>query len=138
MAKSAAKLKVVGGKAVVDSAVKKQKAPRMPGLGLDNLPKVQHILGFRSVWVLAQLSKDRQTLRATHYCVCLVMGRPATWGVFTIGGKFLRYATSREQISEVYSNHVWRRVPARWQFEELYPSKTIDRKNYLLTKYGDV
>jgi hypothetical protein len=128
-------LKLAGGTDVAETA---RRVTGRAVFNLDALPKVENILGYRSVWVLATLSKDGTQLRATHYAICLVMGRPPLWGVFTINGKFLRYASGRDMIHEQYPNHVWRRVPARWQFDELDPSskQAIERKDYLLKHYG--
>jgi hypothetical protein len=135
MARSKPKLKLAGGTDVSKAAT---KARVRAEFNLDNMPQIDELLAYRSVWVLATLSKDGTQLRATHYAICLVMGRPPTWGVFTIQGKHLRYAAGRDQIAEQYPNHVWRRVPARWQFNELDPASknAIDRKDYLLKHYA--
>lgn len=101
---------------------------------LEVQPHVEDIEGYRSVWVLATVNKENR-LKGTHYAVCLMMGRPPTWGIFNITGKLLRYAHGRLSIQDMYPNHVWRRVPARWQFRTLHDVPKDEREKYLIEKY---
>jgi len=114
-----------------------QHSVRLPHFTVDTVPMIGQIIGHRGVWILAQLSKDQKLLKGTHYAMVLVGGADPLWGVWTIAGKFVRYAASRAQLDAAYPNHVWRRHPARWVFDELAPKQTVDRKNYVLMKYGE-
>jgi hypothetical protein len=128
------------GNVVPHPRMKRNKAkimPRLPGLSVDTQPQIGAILGHRGVHILAQLTKDGTQLKGTHYAVVLIGGSHPLWGVWTIAGRFIRFFGGKVEIEEAYPNHVWRRHPARWVFEDLAPRKTIDRRNYMLTKFGD-
>lgn len=116
--------------------VQPTKRTRLPSISVSAVPTVGEILGYRSIWVMAQLSADGRRLKGTHYAVCLVGGSAPLWALFTIGGKHICFAGSRKQLEKQYPKHVWRRHPAKWTFSELAPRKTIDRKNYALRKHG--
>lgn len=79
---------------------------------------LEMILAFKSVHVLndayASGVHNKPNLVPTHYCCVLVQGRSPVWGVWTIRGKFLRFAGSREQIVAEYPAKVWKRVMASW------------------------
>lgn len=96
-------------------------------------PNVGELLAYRSVWVLAGLNKDGTRLKGQYYAVCVVMGRPPLWAVFDMKGRLKHYSYSKSEIKAGYSEFVWRRVPARWQFMEINDVKRIDRDNYLLS-----
>lgn len=113
------------------------RAKRLPPLDVAQEPLLGDILSHRSIWVLAQLSKDGKSLKGTHYSICLVGGKEPLWGVWTISGKPVGKFDYRHEIEASYPNHVWRRHQARWHFYELAEKETVDRRNYALAKYGE-
>lgn len=91
------------------------------------LPDLDEIFAYRGVYALCTTSKDGQALKATHYASVLIGGAYPTWGVWTVGRKFLRFASSRAQIENAYPRLVWRRKMATWSAIDL-DDKSIDRR----------
>jgi len=79
---------------------------------------LEMIMAFKSVHVLNDVYQaegaKKPTLIPSHYCCVLVQGRSPVWGVWTIRGKFVRFAASREQIELSYPTKAWKRVMASW------------------------
>jgi hypothetical protein len=107
-------------------------------LEIDRAPQIGHIMGYRGIWVLAQLSADGKRLRGTHYTYCAMMGRRPLWRLYNITGKFLRVYWGKNDVAEAFPNHTWRRVPARWTFEELAPDESLDRQREILDKWSEL
>lgn len=94
---------------------------------------LEHVMAFKSVHVLNDIVIERSTKKsknkATHYCCVLISGRNPLGGVWTIGGKFVRYAGSREQINEAYPNKTWTRVMSSWMLSrDENDYKDIDKR----------
>ena len=111
----------------------------MPTLEVIEEPEFGELEGYRTIWVLATLNKAGNRLKGTHYAVCLRLGRPPTWIVTTINGRFIRFAASRQQIEADYPDHVWRPKAARWRFSALASEDeqtSEGRDHYLLQHFG--
>ena len=72
------------------------------------------IEGFRSVWTLNDHNAKKGTLKATHLAYIICYGKNPTWVVYTMDGKFVRYASGRPMIEKFHPNKAWRRIMAHW------------------------
>ena len=59
------------------------------------------------------------------------MGRTPIWGLWTVGGRFLRFYGSRTEIEADYSRLVWRRKTARFTLESLRNHSLAMRRDQL-------
>jgi hypothetical protein len=98
-------------------------------------PAPDPLRAYKSVWALCTVSKDN-TLKATHYAVVLVGGSTPTWGVWTVTGKFQRFAASRGQIERAYPKLRWRRKMATWACSDLEDKSVAARRAELAEIYG--
>lgn len=88
----------------------------------DNAPDIQQVFAFRTMHILCDINKSKGTLRAIYYATVLQMGRSPTWGVFSVKtGKLLRFASSREQIGQIYPKYTWRQIHSKWNIGDLMP-----------------
>ena len=99
-------------------------------------PPLDPILAYRGVWVLCTTNKHGTVLKATHYASCLVMGRAPLWGIWSVGGRFLRFYGARTEIEADYSRLVWRRKMARFTLESLRNHSLALRRAQLKDAYG--
>jgi hypothetical protein len=98
-------------------------------------PPLDPILAYRGVHVLCTTDKTGRVLKARYYCSCLVMGRNPIWGMWLVGGRFLRFYGSRQEIEADYSRLVWRRKMARFTLESLRNHSLAQRKEQLRDEY---
>jgi hypothetical protein len=101
-------------------------------------PDLSGVMSYKGIHALCTVtaSKDGgRVLRATHYACCLIYGSSPVWGVWTVGGRFLRFASSRGQIADAYPNHVWRRKVASWNLEEVTEADVETRRARLAERY---
>ena len=98
-------------------------------------PPLDPILAYRGVHVLCTTNKHGNVLKANYYCSCLVMGRNPIWGMWTVGGRFLRFYGSRSEIEADYSRLVWRRKMARFTLESLRNHSLSLRREQLKDEY---
>ena len=59
------------------------------------------------------------------------MGRTPIWGLWTVGGRFLRFYGSRTEIETDYSRLVWRRKTARFTLKSLRNHSLAMRRDQL-------
>lgn len=69
---------------------------------------------YRGVWALGTISRETGRLRATHFAFPIVGGREPLWQVFTVYGRFVRYAADRAMVEAKYPTLVWRRWMVEW------------------------
>lgn len=84
--------------------------------------------GYRGIWALSTVNA-KGILRATHMTWIIVYGRQPIWVVYTVAGKFVRYAGSRRGVEKAFPSLVWRRWMVRWAM--------IDAHNYSIDKRRD-
>ena len=77
------------------------------------------ILAYKGVYVLSTINERTKMLKGTHYACCLISGPSPVWGVWSISGRFIRFAASRHQIEEAYPKLVWRRKMASWTLRDV-------------------
>lgn len=98
-------------------------------------PEIESLRGYRSIYALCDVSKDN-TLKAQYYASVLIGGPAPVWGIWTVQGRFVRFAGSRFQIEKAYKKLVWRRKMATWACTD-YEDKTISqRRQELESLYG--
>jgi hypothetical protein len=91
----------------------------------------EHIETFKSIWALCTLNKATGELSATHYALVQVGGSNPMWAVYTIQGRFVRFAGSRAQIERAYPKLRWRRWMARWDLLDA-DNISVDARRKLL------
>lgn len=114
-------------------------------MDIDVAPVVGHLMGYRSLWALAETYKHpvsgQLRLRATHYCYCALMGPSPMWGLYTVTGQFVRFyekiplnksktqwKAPRAQIEDAFPKHTWRRIAARWTYNEMRPKENSEER----------
>lgn len=85
----------------------------------DNVPNIQEIDVYRTVYLLCDINKDKR-LRAIYYACVLSGGRSPTWGLFSVKtGKLMRFYGSRKQIEDDNPKKAWRVRAASWQLNRV-------------------
>jgi len=102
---------------------------------LDAPPPLDPILHYRGVWLLCTTNKYGDLLKARYYASCLISGRSPLWGVWTVGGRFLRFYSGRLEIASDYSRLVWRRKMASWNLDSLHDHSLNERKAEIAATY---
>jgi len=88
---------------------------------------------YKSVYALCTTGKEGKVLRATHYAAVLVHGAHPIWGVWSITGKFLRFANGRTQVESMYPKLVWRRWMLTWQCIDA-SNKSLEQRRFELER----
>jgi hypothetical protein len=101
-----------------------------------DLPTIDSLRGYRSVYALCTTDKDGRALKATHIASVLIGGPNPTWGVWTVRGKFQRYHSSRADIEETYPRLTWRRIMATWAAVDMHDKSLEKRRFELEDLYG--
>jgi hypothetical protein len=75
-------------------------------------------IGYRSIWTLNDLVNDKETgkkkLKVRYYAFCIVHGRNPIWTVYTIDGRIVRHASSKDMIQSFFPKLAMRRTMASW------------------------
>ena len=100
-----------------------------------SVPDLDPILAYKGVWALCTRGDDG-LLKATHFTVVLVLGRSPIWGIWTVDGKFIAFAGSRNQIERRYPHLTWRRRMATWQMADITDKSVEKRRAELKETYG--
>lgn len=98
--------------------------------------QLREFLVYRGLHVLCILNKDMK-LTATHYALCLVGGVSPMWGVWTAGGRFLRFHSYKADIEQQYPNRVWRRVMSQWRLDAI-ADFSPERRRQLMREHFEV
>lgn len=103
-----------------------------------SVPPLDAVLAFKGVWALSLINDNGHAYKATHYATVLVYGRYPLWAVWTVQGRFVRFAASRKQIEDDYPHLTWMRKMARWQMFAIddEDAKVSHRLGVLETMYG--
>lgn len=90
------------------------------------------ILAYRNVYALSDIVTDNQ-LKATHYACWLSHG---LWGVWTVGGRFLRFYSRKSEIKDTYPDKVWKTRAATWTLAKVTDEEPGEVRASLSQNYG--
>ncbi len=91
-------------------------------------PPLDPILNYKGVWLLCSVNKFGDLLKGRYYCSCLISGSTPLWGLWTVGGRFVRFYGGRKEIASDYSQLVWRRKMAKFTLESLKEHTLAERR----------
>ena len=104
------------------------------------LPELEELRAYKSIYALCTVvqakGEHQRQYRATHYACVLIGGPTPTWGVWSVRGTFVRFASSREQIERAYPKLVWKRKMATWQCTDTEDKSIEKRRNEIEELYG--
>lgn len=103
---------------------------------LDAPPPLDPILNYRSVWLLCSTNKYGDLLKGRYYASVLTGGSSPLWGVWTVGGRFVRFYSGRTEIEADYSRLVWRRKMASWDLNEIRDHSLQERRAKIASSYN--
>jgi hypothetical protein len=102
-------------------------------------PMTDQIMAFKTIWTLNDIRKDAETgkpvLKASHYCVVLSGGSIPLWGVWTVTGNFVMYASGRSQIEKQYKSKTWKPIMGEWRLRDDGDYRNLEKRREAIAKH---